>query len=39
MLSLILLCLIIYVGAYACLAASKQPMDVKPVRSFDDFFE
>lgn len=39
MISLICLCLVVWGGAYWCLALSRQPMEVKPYRSFDDFFE
>ncbi len=39
MISLILLCLVIWCGAYWGLALSRQPMEVKPYRSIDDFFE
>ncbi len=39
MISLILLCSVIWVGTYWCLVLSGQPMEVKPYRSFDDFFE
>ncbi|MDR6776083.1 hypothetical protein J2W98_000330 [Paenibacillus peoriae] len=39
MISLILLCLVIWGGTYWCLALSGQPKEVKPYRSIDDFFE
>lgn len=39
MLSYIILCAVIWAGTYACLAMSKQPMEVKPVRSIEDLFE
>ncbi|HEO8419239.1 hypothetical protein [Niallia sp. FSL W8-0635] len=38
MLSLIILCVIIYFSAYFCLKASGQSMDVTPIQSFEDYF-
>ncbi|MDH6371552.1 hypothetical protein M2444_003351 [Paenibacillus sp. PastF-3] len=35
----IILCAIIWVGVYLNLAASKESMDVKPIRSVNDLFE
>ncbi|QWU13799.1 hypothetical protein SAMN04487895_10130 [Paenibacillus sophorae] len=35
---LMVLCLIIYAAAYFSLKASGQPMEVKPIKSFDDYF-
>ncbi|MBB5172520.1 hypothetical protein HNQ41_000664 [Texcoconibacillus texcoconensis] len=35
---IIVLCIIIYLGAYCCLKSSGQSTKVKPMRSFDDFF-
>ncbi|MDR6724521.1 hypothetical protein J2W91_002989 [Paenibacillus amylolyticus] len=35
----IILAAIIWVGAYASLSISKEPIEVKPVRSMDDLFE
>lgn len=35
----IILAAIIWLGAYASLFISKEPMEVKPVRSIDDLFE
>jgi hypothetical protein len=38
MLTIILLCLFIYISAYTCLKASGQSLDVRPVQSFEDYF-
>ncbi len=35
----VILAVIIWAAAYACLALSKQSMEVKPMRSVDDWFE
>ncbi|NUU78866.1 hypothetical protein [Paenibacillus xylanilyticus] len=35
----IILAVVIWAGAYASLAASKQSMEVKPIRSIDDLFD
>lgn len=35
----IILCAIIWVAVYFNLAATKQSMDVKPVRTVEDLFE
>ncbi len=39
MISLILLCLVIWGGTYCCVVLSRDPIEVKPYRSIDDFFE
>lgn len=38
MLSLIIVCFLIYISAYFCLKASGQSMDVKPIQSYEDYF-
>ncbi|MEH7418703.1 hypothetical protein V7266_25915 [Neobacillus drentensis] len=38
MLTIILLCLLIYISAYFCLKASGQSIDVRPIQSFEDYF-
>ncbi len=35
----IIMAVIIWAGTYANMALSKQPMEVKPVKSMDDLFE
>jgi hypothetical protein len=38
MLVLVLLCFVIYLAAYFCLKEHGQPMEVRPIRSIDDYF-
>ncbi|WP_312094392.1 hypothetical protein [Niallia sp.] len=38
MLSLIILCIIIYFLTYFCLKGYVQSMDVTPIQSFEDYF-
>ncbi|MCB5238369.1 hypothetical protein AB1L07_13650 [Niallia alba] len=38
MLSLIILCMIIYILAYVCLKKSGESMEVTPIQSFEDYF-
>ncbi|MCM3161421.1 hypothetical protein M3607_08030 [Metabacillus litoralis] len=35
---LVLLCFIIYTGAYFCIKASGQSPKIKTLKTFDDFF-
>ncbi|SDK49061.1 hypothetical protein SAMN05428961_102240 [Paenibacillus sp. OK060] len=35
----IILAVIIWIGAYAALKSSNQPIEVKPIRSINDLFE
>lgn len=38
MLTIILLCMFIYISAYFCLKASGQSIDVRPIQSFEEYF-
>ncbi len=38
MLALILLCLIILCGTYACIKTSGETTDITPIETFDDYF-
>jgi hypothetical protein len=38
MFELIILCLVIYIAAYFCVKASGQSMEVRPIKTFDDYF-
>lgn len=35
----VIMTVIIWAGTYACMVLSKQPIEVKPVKSMDDLFE
>ena len=38
MISIIILCIVIYLASYFCLKSSGQSMDVKSMKDFDDYF-
>jgi hypothetical protein len=38
MLALLFLCFVIYMAAYFCVKVHGQPIEVKPIKSFDDYF-